>query len=400
MVTRCLQSSGSSGTIALSVATVSDIVTSAERGTYVSYVQLGWMVGPALGPVGPPVSIVICRDATDSAKQQVIGGILSQYFGWRSIFWFLTTYSSVILAICLLFLPETSRKVCGNGSIPAQKWNGPLLSYLRNQKQHNDLTKTDKKLSPAHKAKLNPLSSLKLFLDLESSILLLYGGLIYSTTYFILSTLPPQLQSKYTFNTLQISLCYLATGGGTTLATLLIGRLLDRNFRRHALRLGLSISTNKQQPLHAFPIEQARLQVSLPFLVFAGVSLVAYGWAMAAEQPDGRPLPLAAPLVLLFLAAFATSCAYAGFNNLVVDLNRDRPGTAAAAMNLARCWIGALGVAFANPLVDAVGMGWGNMVPVGFWVAFCPLVLWVMRCGEGWRGGRGRVEGGNGGVST
>jgi len=34
LVMRCVQSAGSSGTIAMSLATVSDIVTSAERGSY------------------------------------------------------------------------------------------------------------------------------------------------------------------------------------------------------------------------------------------------------------------------------------------------------------------------------------------------------------------------------
>ena len=54
LVMRCIQSAGSSGTIAMSLATVSDIVTSAERGSYTSYVQMGWMVGPAIGPVSTP----------------------------------------------------------------------------------------------------------------------------------------------------------------------------------------------------------------------------------------------------------------------------------------------------------------------------------------------------------
>lgn len=54
-VMRCLQSAGGSGTIALSLATVSDIVTSAERGRYTSYVQMGWMLGPSLAPVRRPL---------------------------------------------------------------------------------------------------------------------------------------------------------------------------------------------------------------------------------------------------------------------------------------------------------------------------------------------------------
>ena len=55
LVMRCLQSAGSSGTIALSLATVSDIVTSAERGRYTSNVQMGWMLGPSFGPVRVPI---------------------------------------------------------------------------------------------------------------------------------------------------------------------------------------------------------------------------------------------------------------------------------------------------------------------------------------------------------
>ena len=48
---RCLQSAGSSGTVAIASAMVTDIVTSSQRGEYYSYVQLGAMVGPSLGPV-------------------------------------------------------------------------------------------------------------------------------------------------------------------------------------------------------------------------------------------------------------------------------------------------------------------------------------------------------------
>lgn len=51
LVMRCLQSAGISGTMALSLATISDIVTSAERAGYNAYSQLGWMIGPAFGPV-------------------------------------------------------------------------------------------------------------------------------------------------------------------------------------------------------------------------------------------------------------------------------------------------------------------------------------------------------------
>lgn len=50
-ILRCLQSAGSSGTVALGSGVVADISTSAERGTYMGWATAGILVGPAIGPV-------------------------------------------------------------------------------------------------------------------------------------------------------------------------------------------------------------------------------------------------------------------------------------------------------------------------------------------------------------
>ena len=84
VVLRCLQSAGSSGTIALGFAATADIASSAERGRYMGIVGAGINIGPTLGPV--------------------LGGLLAQYLSWRAIFWFLAIYSGVfilVLAFCL-----------------------------------------------------------------------------------------------------------------------------------------------------------------------------------------------------------------------------------------------------------------------------------------------------------
>ncbi|CZR52217.1 uncharacterized protein PAC_02094 [Phialocephala subalpina] len=91
MVLRCLQSTDSSGTVALANAVVADIATSSER---------------------------------------VIGRLLDQCFGWRSIFWFLVIMSGTLFLILLAIIPETCRAVVCDGSIPPQKWNISLLTYL------------------------------------------------------------------------------------------------------------------------------------------------------------------------------------------------------------------------------------------------------------------------------
>jgi multidrug resistance protein len=101
VVLRFLQSSGSSGTVALGSAVVADIITRAQRGKYIGYASMGVTLGPALGPI--------------------IGGLLNQYLGWRSIFWFLTIFAGSMMLLMILFFPETSRSVVGNGSVPPQE---------------------------------------------------------------------------------------------------------------------------------------------------------------------------------------------------------------------------------------------------------------------------------------
>ncbi|KAI7161713.1 hypothetical protein KC352_g26774, partial [Hortaea werneckii] len=77
LVLRCLQASGSSGTIALASGVVADIATSAERGMWMGWATSGPMVAPALAPV--------------------LGGIFSEFLGWRWIFWFLVILACVFV---------------------------------------------------------------------------------------------------------------------------------------------------------------------------------------------------------------------------------------------------------------------------------------------------------------
>jgi MFS family permease len=52
MVLRCIQSIGSSGTVALAQAVLDDLTTSEQLGKFLAYMSIGFIMGPALGPVG------------------------------------------------------------------------------------------------------------------------------------------------------------------------------------------------------------------------------------------------------------------------------------------------------------------------------------------------------------
>jgi len=161
LVLRMVQAAGCSASIALAAAVVADISTSAERGSYMSYSTAGLLIGPAFGPT--------------------IGGLLAQYLGWRSIFWFLAIFTGVLFTLFGIFMPETCRTVVGNGSVRARGLNQSLLGYLQQKRyaQQAALAGDDaSSIATVRPTKLrlgNPLKTLALLREKVSGLVLLYS---------------------------------------------------------------------------------------------------------------------------------------------------------------------------------------------------------------------------------
>ena len=276
LILRAIQSSGGSGTIALASAVTADLVTSSERGRYMALASLGTIIAPTLGPI--------------------IGGLLSQYFGWRSIFWFLAISASVVFVLMLLFYPETCRNVVADGSIPPPPWNRSYLDY-RNEKarrRHEQSSDDDHLPAPwcpsasksrstgnKKRAKIpNPIATLRLLFELPTGLILLCNGTVFAGYYFVTSSVPSQFRDTYGVSDLKVGFIFLAPGLGTPMGVWLNGYLVDWNFRRFAAQQqheGLPPTRatsgdagrggSKNQYLDHFPIEKARLQIALPMLV-------------------------------------------------------------------------------------------------------------------------------------
>ncbi|KAL4970379.1 major facilitator superfamily domain-containing protein [Aspergillus stella-maris] len=97
LMLRMVQSAGASGSYGAACGVVADITTTAERGSYVGSLIFMTNAAPSFGPV--------------------IAGVLTQELGWRWIFWFLIILTGVYLLIITFILPETQRKIVGNGSV-------------------------------------------------------------------------------------------------------------------------------------------------------------------------------------------------------------------------------------------------------------------------------------------
>nr|ASK38707.1 major facilitator superfamily transporter [Paecilomyces divaricatus] len=363
LILRMVQSAGSSPLVSLAQAVVADMATSAERGRYISYVTSGAILGPAVGPL--------------------IGGMLIQSFGWRSVFWFLAIFAGVVFLLMLACLPETCRAVVGDGSIPPPTWIHMSWLAYRHRRQiplngpPMTISTSPAAIRPGRKA--SPTGSLRVIADRETSLILIYAGCVLAGYQMVSANLSEALSAQYAFNTFQVGLCFLPFGAGAFLATLTTGHIVDWNFRRLARIHHLDLRQGRQQDLSQFPIEKARLQVGMPIVGVGALSVLVYGWTMQARTP------LAVPLVALFVVGWTVSSSTNSISVLIVDLHLDTPATATAANNLVRCWMGALAVAVMGPAVEAIGIGWMGTVICAVYIGLLPMLMLVWRKGPTWR---------------
>ncbi|EPE10959.1 major facilitator superfamily transporter [Ophiostoma piceae UAMH 11346] len=384
LVIRCIQSAGSSSTIALCQAVVADIVTSAERGQYIGFTVLPVVLAPTVGPI--------------------LGGVLSQYLGWRSIFWFLAISSAVTFVFLLIFLPETCRNIVGDGSIrphPMYRTFKQLFCDWKDKRAHrrrkairqhnveqgidadNGLERTTTRASSIRQPLAikfpNPLRSLMMLFEKEIGILVGYNAIVFAGFYSISVALPSQFQKLYGYNDLVIGLMYIPMAAGSALTAFVMGPLMNWNYRRHARRLGLPVDKSRQTDLAQFPVERARLEIGVPLAALAAAVILCWGWVL--EQR----VSVAVPCVLNFFYGVGM----VGFNNtvsvLLIDVTPGHAGAAVAANNLARCLLGALFSAVIVPMIDGMGIGWAFFFLGALYIVFLPLNLLLMRNGIRYR---------------
>ncbi|KAL2886752.1 Quinidine resistance protein 2 [Ceratocystis lukuohia] len=360
---RCLQAAGSSSTVALAFAIVADVVTSAERGAYISFTAVPVVLAPALGPV--------------------IGGTLAEYVGWRWIFWYLAIFSGIMLFALFMFLPETCRVLVGDGSRTPPRLNRTGYALVKELflSQRTPLPEAST-LEPPPRAELrlpNPLPAIQILFEKELGLLLLSSSLVFSGFYSVSSAIPSLFRATYGLTELQIGLMFLPLAAGSIAAAAVVGPLMNWNYRRHSARLNFTHDRHTQPDLATFPIERVRLQAGLPPLLVATVAIVAWGWAVHAQ----------AHISILCVLMFVFGGGMVGYSNtsnaLIVDVSRARAGTATAANNIARCLVGAGASAAVVPLIKVIGVNWAFTLVGSVYLAAVPMLLVIMNYGMQWR---------------
>lgn len=306
LVLRCLQSIGSSSTSVLCNAVVADIITSAERGQYFAFTMIPMALGPSVGPT--------------------LGGVISQYLGWRAVFWCLTIYAAVVSITMSIFFPETCRSIVGDGSVMPAKFHRSGVQWLRLYQAKRDgssdtiMKGNENTLEATKKTSIlrSITATIVLLFKKESGLVLWSNGFGYITFYCIPTAMPFLLRDNYALTEGQLGLMYLPLAAGVILTALVSGRLFTWNYKRHAKKSNQSTDKDIQVDLSKFPMERSRLEIGAPLILLAGVCTMAWGWAMHVKGH------IAIICVLNFLVGMGMSGSNNCLNLLLVDINQGR----------------------------------------------------------------------------
>ncbi|TID25600.1 MFS general substrate transporter [Venturia nashicola] len=319
MLFRGIQAIGSSSTIAIGAGVIGDIALGSERGGFMGLFGGIRMFGQAIGPV--------------------FGGILTQYLGFRSIFYFLTCFAAVVVIMLALYLPETLRKIAGDGSRRLYGIYRPILSHSN----QGTPIPVEERYTPSEISLSTLLESFKLLAEKD---VLTHQGF------------------------------------GCVLGSLITGKLMDRDYKKEAVRYTKEHALPediepKQQNYPDFPIERARLR-SVYFL--NGIFVIATGvYGFSVEWH------IAIPLILQFITAFTATAIFNINSTLMIDLYPSKPASATAINNLVRCTLGAIGVGFIQKSINTIKEGPTFLALALIALASIVLVVIARKWGPQWR---------------
>ena len=270
IVLRIVQAAGACSAIAIGAGTIADVTERKERGSYMGFYALAQYTGPAVGPV--------------------IGGALAQRWDYHATFFFLTALSGLFLIFMALFLVESLRALVGNGSARTTGIYRPLI--------------TPKLIAPYNDAKQPAMKSpltgpiefgfhrpFTVFGRPETCLAIAAFSMVYATYYLSSGSLPYLFKKVYGLDEFLIGLCFLPSGLGCALGTVLGGKILDWDYRRALKNSGVAVK-----------VTRARLRSAWIYLPCYVVSLLAYGWCVRAHTH------IAAPIVFQFTREYSSHC--------------------------------------------------------------------------------------------
>lgn len=254
----------------------------------------------------------------------VVGGGLTQLFGWRAIFWFLVILTGTHFVGMFLFFPETSRNL-QNGTVENKGWGivyrslwslmrakdgkarkrrtgtwagrferireehtctAPIILSYEDEQQEGRRAREPAQRS--RKLRLpNPLACLGILLHSKGSLTVVAINAVNSAVKAAMqAVLGAQCVRIYGLTYLQAGLIYIPSGLGGSLGAYAAGRFVDWNYHRWQAEMMPQTATlhEKDEPSSqaagGLPLERIRLRGLHLLSLITVLGLVGFGLAL------------------------------------------------------------------------------------------------------------------------
>lgn len=299
IIFRAIEGASIVGPFIIAQSLVGDIYPPEQRGTASGFLFAPFNIGPIVGPL--------------------IGGPLSDAFGWRSTFVLLTIYGVINVVVLFILIPETH-----------QYFAKEHFHKVNSKKRIIDALPNEK---PTFKKPWQPLVHL---IDLTLLPYICLAGIPLATIFSCMTLFPIYLaEAPYFYTQTTIGLLYIPCGVSLLLGSLCGGWLSDRAGKYYEHEKCL----------------EGRLVPVLVLSVLTPVGLVIYGWIFQYQ------LTVVGAIIGQVLIGFSQSALEVSVSAYITIKKQKEAAAACAALTFFYGLCASLLVTFAVPMQDAMGSG-------------------------------------------
>ncbi|KAL9086637.1 MAG: hypothetical protein Q9159_004046 [Coniocarpon cinnabarinum] len=351
---RILSGGSAAAVQAVGAGTVADIWEPCRRGRAMGLFYLGPLMGPLLAPI--------------------IGGGLTDAFGWRSTQWFQAAYGVLIFLLILCFLPETHAPTSHLQSDTSSAQT--IFPRSRHISQDASACQTRKDPHLLYRLFIEPLTILAYLRRPAVSLTVYYASVVFGSLWYLnISVQKTFSHAPYNFSASLVGCLYIFNAVGYILASLLGGSWVDRIMVRKARKAGRYDEKGK---LVCRP--EDRVGENIWIAAFSmPVALLWYGWCADFK------VHWAACMVSGFFFGVGSLLVFNTATTMLTEFVPGKPSNGVALNNFVRNMFSFVGAFTAEPLINSIGNGWTFTAIALLVLGSVGSVVAIKRWGEAWR---------------
>jgi multidrug resistance protein len=326
LIFRALQGGSISAALVVSQSAIVDMYRPQNLGRAMGLFYAPFLVGPILGPL--------------------VGGALSNRFGWRSIFVTIAIMAAVCFSTILIFIPETHHYL----------FVKRLSNPKKQLKNMNDKTKpiTIIEANTISKPRFVPPWVLfKLLLDMTMLPHIVTTTVVFGELFMVLTLMSNRLSEEpYSLSQMMIGVCYISTGISLLIGSLVGGFLSDWSAKRIP------------------QVTEGRFIINLFVGLTCPVGLFIFGWTFHFN------IHLFAPLIGASLFAFGESSIHTALSAYINVKKRTMAGAVLSIKTSLCCIFAGVGIAIVNPLLKL--MKFGPLLSLVGGISFLSIIIAII----------------------